>query len=59
MNKAVAKAGEDVESDLDALAALLWAVGEAPADAQAQDHLLSEISRLLWDASEPNQAVER
>ncbi|MBN9446215.1 MAG: hypothetical protein J0I67_04825 [Bosea sp.] len=55
----MAKAGEHVESDLDALAALLWAVGEAPADAQAQDHLLSEISQLLWDASEPNQAVER
>ena len=48
-----------VESDLDQIAALLWAVGEAPADAQAQDHLLSEISRLLWDASEPNQAAER
>ena len=48
-----------VESDLDRIAALLWAVGETPADAQAQDLLLSEISRLLWDASEPNQAAER
>ena len=54
-----AGADQAVESDLDQIAALLWAVGEAPADAQAQDHLLSEISRLLWDASEPNQAAER
>jgi hypothetical protein len=54
-----ASADQNVESDLDRIAALLWAVGDTSADAQAQDHLLSEISRLLWDASEPNQAVER
>ena len=52
-----ASADQNVESDLDRIAALLWAVGETSAD--AQDHLLSEISRLLWDASEPNQAAER
>jgi hypothetical protein len=59
MNAGTVAGQGGVESDLDQLAALLWAVGETPADTPAHDHLLSEISRLLWDVSEPDQAVDR